>query len=41
MLGIGYVKVPPTTFVMQVRNGRVRREGLGLSFFYFTPSPPS
>jgi hypothetical protein len=38
MLGFGYVKVPPTTFVMQFRNGRVTREGVGLSFFYFAPS---
>ena len=30
MLGIGYVKVSPITFVMQVRNGAVRREGVGL-----------
>ena len=37
MLGFGYVKVPPTTFVMQVRNGTVAREGAGLSFFYFEP----
>lgn len=37
MFGVGYVKVPPTTFVMQVRNGQVRREGVGLSFFYFEP----
>jgi regulator of protease activity HflC (stomatin/prohibitin superfamily) len=37
MFGIGYVAVPPTTFVMWFRNGRVRREGLGLSFFYLEP----
>ena len=37
MLGIGYVRVPPTTFVMLFRNGSPRREGLGLSFFYFEP----
>lgn len=37
MLGLGYVKVSPTTFVMQVQNGVVRREGAGLSFFYFEP----
>jgi hypothetical protein len=37
MLGIRYIKVSPTTFVMQFRNGRVIREGLGLSFFYFAP----
>ena len=38
MLGVGYVRVPPTTFVMQFRNGKVKREGVGLSFFYFAPS---
>jgi hypothetical protein len=37
MWGVGFVKVPPTTFVMLFRNGRVRREGLGLSFFYLEP----
>lgn len=38
MFGFGYVKVPPTTFVMLYRNGKVKREGAGLSFFYFAPS---
>src|SRR5262245_61227918 len=38
MFGIRYIKVPPTTFVMQVGNGRLRREGAGLAFFYFAPS---
>lgn len=38
MLGIRFVKVPPTTFVIHYRNGRVRREGTGLSFFYFAPA---
>ncbi|HXG10333.1 MAG TPA: SPFH domain-containing protein [Gemmataceae bacterium] len=37
MFGIRYIKVPPTTFVMQFVNGKVRREGTGLSFFYFAP----
>jgi hypothetical protein len=37
MFGIRYVKVPPTTFVMQSRNGRLVRSGPGLSFFYFAP----
>jgi hypothetical protein len=37
MFGIGYVRVPPTTFVMLFRNGKVRRAGLGLSFFYVEP----
>src|SRR4051812_17635874 len=38
MFGFRYIKVPPTTFVMQVKNGRAIREGTGLSFFYFAPN---
>jgi hypothetical protein len=38
MFGIRYIKFPPTTFAMQFVNGQVRREGMGLSFFYFAPS---
>src|SRR6266576_3544931 len=38
MFGIRYFKASPTTFVMQFVNGRVKREGTGLSFFYFAPS---
>lgn len=38
MLGIRYLKVPPTTYVMYFRGGKVCREGAGLSFFYFAPS---
>jgi len=37
MFGWRYIKVPPTTFVMQFVGGAVRREGTGLSFFYFAP----
>jgi hypothetical protein len=37
MFGIRYVKVPPTMHVIQFANGQVRREGTGLSFFYFAP----
>jgi hypothetical protein len=37
MFGIRYFKAPPTTFVLQYVNGRVKREGMGLSFFYFAP----
>jgi len=37
MLGFRHIKVEPTRFVMQVVNGRVVREGTGLSFFYFAP----
>lgn len=38
MLGIQYLKVPTTTFVLQYQKGRLKREGAGLSFFYFAPS---
>lgn len=38
MLGIRYFKALPTTYVMQVRAGRIVREGAGLSFFYWGPT---
>lgn len=37
MFGIRYLKTEPTTFVLQYSNGRLRREGVGLSFFYYEP----
>jgi regulator of protease activity HflC (stomatin/prohibitin superfamily) len=37
MFGIRYIKVSPTTFVIQFVGGQVRRRGTGLSFFYFAP----
>lgn len=38
MMGIRFAKFPPTTYVLHYRNGRVVREGAGLSFFYFAPA---
>src|SRR5215470_11645875 len=38
MLPIRYMKAAPTTYVLQFRNGRVRREGPGLSLFYYAPT---
>jgi hypothetical protein len=38
MLGIRYIKVQPTDFILQYRGGKLIREGAGLSFFYFAPS---
>jgi hypothetical protein len=38
MFGIRYFKSSPTAYVMQFVNGKVKREGTGLSFFYFAPS---
>jgi hypothetical protein len=38
MLGIKFIKVPPTTYVMEYRGGKIVREGSGLSFFYYSPT---
>jgi len=38
MLTIRFMKAAPTTYVLQYQNGRVRREGPGLSFFYYAPT---
>lgn len=37
MLNIKYIKVEPTTFLMQFKNGKLKRKGQGLSLFYFAP----
>jgi hypothetical protein len=38
MLGMRFIKSDPTTYLMQVRGGKVVREGAGQSFFYFAPT---
>ncbi len=38
MLGIRFMKAAPTTYVLHYRDGGVKREGAGLSFFYFAPA---
>ena len=38
MFGIKFIKVQPTTYLLQYRGGQVIREGLGLSFFYYAPT---
>jgi len=38
MFGINFIKVQPTTYLLQYRGGHVVREGLGLSFFYYAPT---
>lgn len=38
MLGIGYIKLDPTTYVIHYSSGRVVRQGPGLAFFYYRPS---
>jgi len=37
MLGFRYIKVPPTTHLIQYSGGSVKREGPGLSGFFFSP----
>lgn len=38
MFGIKFIKAQPTTYLLQYRSGRMVREGLGLSFFYYSPT---
>jgi hypothetical protein len=38
MIGLRFIKVQPTTYVLQYQRGKVVREGLGLSFFYYSPT---
>src|SRR5215471_16799762 len=33
-----FMKVPPTTYVLQYKHGRIKREGAGLSFIYYAPT---
>jgi hypothetical protein len=34
MMGIRFLKTPPTTYVLHYKHGAIRREGAGLAFFY-------
>src|SRR5207249_11360986 len=38
MFGIRFIKIQPTTYLLQYRRGKVVREGVGLAFFYYAPS---
>lgn len=38
MFGIRFIKIQPTTYVLQYRRGAVVREGMGLAFFYYAPT---
>jgi len=38
MLGIRFIRVQPTTYVLQYKNGKVVREGAGMAFFYYAPT---
>jgi hypothetical protein len=38
MLNIKYIKVAPTTYLMQFKKGQVKRKGPGLALWYYAPS---
>src|SRR5215510_11760846 len=38
MFGIRFLKMQPTTYLLQYKSGRIVREGAGLSFFYYAPT---
>src|SRR6266850_304099 len=38
MFGMKFIKVQPTTYLLQYRGGKITREGVGLSFFYYSPT---
>src|ERR1051325_1211869 len=38
MFGVKFIKVEPTTYLLQYRRGKVTREGVGMSFFYYSPT---
>lgn len=35
---VRYIKADPSTFLMQYKKGALKREGVGLAFFYYAPS---
>jgi hypothetical protein len=38
MFGVKFIKVQPTTYLLQYRGGKIVREGTGQSFFYYSPT---
>lgn len=38
MFGFRFVKFQPSDYVLKVKNGKVVREGIGLSFHYYVPT---
>jgi regulator of protease activity HflC (stomatin/prohibitin superfamily) len=35
---LSFIKVPPTTYLLQYKHGKIKREGAGLSFIYYVPT---
>jgi hypothetical protein len=40
MFGIRFIKVQPTTHLLQFKDGKIARSGPGLAFFYNGPTSP-
>lgn len=38
MFGIRFIKTRPIDFIIHFKSGRIKKQGAGLSFFYFAPS---
>ncbi|MEW5819437.1 MAG: SPFH domain-containing protein [Cyanobacteriota bacterium] len=38
MLGIKFIKAHPTTYLIKFVDGKIKKEGSGISFFYFAPT---
>jgi regulator of protease activity HflC (stomatin/prohibitin superfamily) len=38
MFTIKFIKFQPTTYVLQYKNGALKREGVGLAFYYYAPT---
>ncbi len=38
MFGLRFIKVQPTTYLLQYKEGRIKRQGLGLAFYYYSPT---
>lgn len=38
MFGLRFIKISPTTHVIQYSGGKIVREGAGISFFYYSPT---
>ena len=35
---LSFMKAPPTTYVLQYKDGKIKRQGAGLSFIYYVPT---
>ena len=38
MFGVRFIKFQPSDYVLKYKNGKIVKEGVGISFYYFTPT---